>query len=68
MGRKKVVMDGKKFSWVETKLSCDTYGPPYFRASLNTGVNVIKVLHLYFTRVAIVSLSENNSCTCKLQV
>ena len=32
------------------------------------GVNVIKVLHLYFTRVAIVSLAENNSCTCKLQV
>ena len=32
------------------------------------GVNVIKVLHLYFTRVAIVSLTENNSCTCKLQV
>ena len=35
---------------------------------LFTGVNVIKVLHLYFTRVAIVSLAENNSCTCKLQV
>ena len=34
----------------------------------NPGVNVIKVLHLYFTRVAIVSLTENNSCTCKLQV
>ena len=33
-----------------------------------TGVNVIKALHLYFTRVAIVSLAENNSCTCKLQV
>ena len=32
------------------------------------GVNVIKVLHLYFTRVAIVSLAENNNCTCKLQV
>ena len=32
------------------------------------GVNVIKVLHLYFTRVAIVFLAENNSCTCKLQV
>ena len=32
------------------------------------GVNVIQVLHLYFTRVAIVSLAENNSCTCKLQV
>ena len=31
------------------------------------GINVIKVLHLYFTRVAIVSLAENNSCTCKLQ-
>ena len=31
-----------------------------------SGVNVIKVLHLYFTRVAIVSLAENNSCTCKL--
>ena len=34
----------------------------------NPGVSVIKVLHLYFTRVAIVSLAENNSCTCKLQV
>ena len=32
------------------------------------GVNVIKVLHLYFTRVANVSLAENNSYTCKLQV
>ena len=36
--------------------------------SCNPGVNVIKVLHLYFTRVAIVSFAENNSCTCKLQV
>ena len=35
---------------------------------LRPGVNVIKVSHLYFTRVAIVSLAENNSCTCKLQV
>ena len=34
----------------------------------NPVVNVIKVLHLYFTRVAIVSLAENNSCTYKLQV
>ena len=33
-----------------------------------TGVNFIKVLHLYFTRVAIVCLTENNNCTCKLQV
>ena len=32
------------------------------------GVNVIKVLHLYLARVAVVSLAENNSCTCKLQV
>ena len=38
------------------------------RSFPRTGVNVIKVLHLYFTRVAIVSLAENNSCTCKLQV
>ena len=36
--------------------------------SVHPGVNVIKGLHLYFTRVAIVSLAENNSCTCKLQV
>ena len=35
---------------------------------IQPGVNVIKVLHLYFTRVAIVSLAENNSCTYKLQV
>ena len=34
----------------------------------SSGVNVIKVLQLYFTRVAIVSLAENNNCTCKLQV
>ena len=33
-----------------------------------SGVNVTKVLHLYFTRVAIVSFAENNSCTFKLQV
>ena len=39
-----------------------------FEKIVNPGVNVIKVLHLYFTRVAIVSLAENNSCTCKLQV
>ena len=32
------------------------------------GVNVIKVLHLYLARVAVVSLAESNSCTCKLQV
>lgn len=25
----------RKLSWIERKLSCDTYGPPYFRASLN---------------------------------
>ena len=30
------------------------------------GVNVIKVLHLFVTRVAFVSLAENNSCSCKL--
>ena len=39
-----------------------------YPAVFSPGVNVIKVLHLYFTRVAIVSLAENNSCTCKLQV
>ena len=39
-----------------------------FSFSNEAGANVIKVLHLYFTRVAIVSLAENNSCTCKLQV
>ena len=38
------------------------------RGCFGPGVNVIKVFHLYFTRVAIVSLAENNSCTCKLQV
>ena len=41
---------------------------PNQELSAKSGVNVIKVLHLYFTRVAIVSLAENNSCTCKLQV
>ena len=33
-----------------------------------TGVNLIKLLHVYFTSVAIVLKSENNSCTCKLHV
>ena len=34
----------------------------------NAVVNFIKVLHLYFTRVAIVYLTEHNNCTCKIQV
>ena len=30
-------------------------------------MNVLKDLDLYLTRVAIASLAENNSCTCKVQ-
>ena len=38
----------------------------FFFFDQKAGVNVIKVLHLYVTRVAFVSLAENNSCSCKL--
>ena len=39
-----------------------------FTSLPETGVNLIKILPLEFTIVAIFSESENNSCTCKLQV
>ena len=38
----------------------------FFFFGQKAGVNVIKVLHLYVTRIAFVSLAENNSCSCKL--
>ena len=40
----------------------------YLGSNMKAGLNFIKVLHLYLTRVAIVYLTENNNCTCKLQV
>ena len=39
-----------------------------FTSLPETGVNLIKILPLEFTIVAIFSESENNSYTCKLQV
>ena len=61
---------GRLITWLKTK-NCFGANMAVLSRECNQrilGVNVIKVLHLYFTRVAIVSLAENNSCTCKLQV
>ena len=48
----------------ERMMVLEKYDPP----QMQTGVDFIKVLHLYFTRVAIVCLTENNICTCKAPI